>query len=82
MNAQFLDDAILAAFQEYIYQLTGIHYTDAKRYLLDGRVKKRTAEVGLKDGASYLDYLRHSPDSEKEVEQLIDQVSIHETSFF
>ena len=31
----FLDEMTFEAFQQFIHQLTGIHYTSAKRYLLD-----------------------------------------------
>ena len=82
MPDYFLDDATFQAFQEYIYRLTGIHYTRAKRYLLDTRVAKRARQAGLQDGAEYLDFLENNPDGKREIEQLIDQLSIHETSFF
>ena len=77
-----LDDQTYKAFRDYIQQLTGINYTDAKRYLLDGRVRRRMVEIGLDDGPSYLRFLQTDPRGKSEVESLIDQVSIHETSFF
>ena len=84
MNARefFLDDETFAAFQAYIYDLTGIHYTQAKRFLLDTRIKKRATAVGVEDGSSYLDFLKSHPDRKRELEELIDQVSTNETSFF
>lgn len=78
----FLDDRTFAEFQNYIYELTGITYTDSKRYLLDSRIRKRAGENNKADGNSYLDFLKNSPDGKKEIEELIDQVSTHETSFF
>lgn len=78
----FLDDQAFKAFQSYIYELTGIQYTDAKRQLLDIRVRRRATQAGLADGMGYLNFLKHNPNSKQEVEELIDQVSIHETSFF
>jgi|GEM_PF-238702 len=78
----FLDDRTFLQFRDYIYELTGISYTDGKRYLLDTRVRRRAQEVGMVDGSSYLDYLKNSPQREGEINLLIDQVSTHETSFF
>ena len=84
MNATgfFLDDQAFKAFQVYIYELTGIQYNDTKRQLLDIRVRRRATQAGLADGMGYLNFLKHNPNNKKEVEELIDQVSIHETSFF
>jgi chemotaxis protein methyltransferase CheR len=82
MSAQFLDDNAFRAFQEYIGRLTGIHYAEAKRYLLDARVRKRAGEVGCEDAADYLDFLQSDPRGRQEIDELIDQLSIHETSFF
>ncbi len=78
----FLDDTTFVQFRDYIYELTGIHYTDGKRYLLDTRVRRRALDVGMADGPSYLDFLKNNPKREAEINQLIDQVSTHETSFF
>jgi chemotaxis protein methyltransferase CheR len=77
----FLDDRTFAAFQVYVYELTGIHYTDSKRYLLDSRIKKRAQAAGL-DGRPYYDFITKSPASKRQVEELIDDVSTNETSFF
>jgi chemotaxis protein methyltransferase CheR len=79
---RFLDDQAYVVFKEYIFELTGIQYSEAKRQLLDIRIQNRASQVGLADPAAYLDYLKHNPNSKKEVGELIDQVSIHETSFF
>ncbi|MFT5377057.1 MAG: chemotaxis protein methyltransferase CheR [Candidatus Latescibacterota bacterium] len=81
-QAYFLDDRTFLQFRDYIYELTGISYTDGKRYLLDTRVRRRAQEVGMVDGSSYLDYLKNNPQREGEIDLLIDQVSTHETSFF
>lgn len=82
MSEPFLDDSAFRAFQEYIGQLTGIHYAETKRYLLDARVRKRAAAVGRADAADYLDFLQNDPRGKREIDALIDQISIHETSFF
>jgi chemotaxis protein methyltransferase CheR len=81
-QAFFLDDRTFVQFRDYIYELTGINYTDGKRYLLDTRVRRRAQEVGMADGLRYLDYLKNNAQRETEVNLLIDQVSTHETSFF
>ena len=81
-QAFFLDDRTFVQFRDYIYELTGINYTDGKRYLLDTRVRRRAQEMGMTDGLRYLDYLKNNAQREKEVNLLIDQVSTHETSFF
>ena len=82
MQTYFLDDQTFAQFRAYIYDLTGIDYTESKRYLLDTRVKRRARETNMDDGASYLNFLKTSADSQSEIDLLIDLVSTHETSFF
>ena len=82
MKPYFLDDPTFAQFRAYIYELTGIDYTESKRYLLDTRVRRRARETDMEDGAGYLHYLKTSADSQAEIDLLIDQVATHETSFF
>ncbi len=82
MQTYFLDDQTFAQFRAYIYDLTGIDYTESKRYLLDTRVKRRARETNMDDGASYLNFLKTSADNQSEIDLLIDLVSTHETSFF
>lgn len=81
-QAFFLDDRTFVQFRDYMYDLTGISYTDGKRYLLDTRVRRRAQEVGMADGESYLHYLKNNAQREVEINLLIDQVSTDETSFF
>ena len=60
MNSFFLDDQTFAQLQVYIYDLTGIDYTEGKRYLLDTRVRRRAHEMDMADGPSYLAFLKNS----------------------
>ena len=60
MNSFFLDDQTFAQLQVYIYDLTGIDYTEGKRYLLDTRVRRRACEMDMADGPSYLAFLKNS----------------------
>ncbi len=82
MQTYFLDDQTFAQFRAYIYDLTGIDYTESKRYLLDTRVRRRARETNMDDGPSYLNFLQTSAENQSEIDLLIDQVSTHETSFF
>lgn len=82
MQTYFLDDQTFAQFRAYIYDLTGIDYTESKRYLLDTRVRHRARETNMDDGPNYLSFLKSSADNQVEIDLLIDQVSTHETSFF
>lgn len=79
--ASGLSDATFDALRTLIYEQTGIYFRDNKRYLLESRVGRRVAVLGLPSYAAYLDLLRRA-DVRAELPELINAVTINETYFF
>lgn len=64
-----------------IYDLSGIYFTDSKKYLLESRISKRIAANNMKSFNEYINYLQ-SPISRKELGDLFEAITINETYFF
>ncbi|MDC1067926.1 protein-glutamate O-methyltransferase CheR [Candidatus Kapabacteria bacterium] len=64
-----------------LYKLTGIYYTDNKKYLLESRIQRRIDELKL---SSFEDYhkLINSFNGRDELNKLFDAITINETYFF
>jgi len=67
--------------RDYIYEHSGLHFSDAKLYFLENRISKRLAILGLD---SYRDYLEHiiNPLHKRELFALFDAITTNETSFY
>ncbi len=81
MSEDFLDDATFVALREYVRQLTGIHFADGKRYLLESRVRRRAQACGMMTAHDYLGFVRGG-DGGDERKILIADVTTNETSFY
>ena len=70
-----------AMIRDYIHEKSGIFFAENKMYLVKNRLIKRMAELGIK---SYRDYFYHVKYDAtlKEFNQLMNQVTTNETSFF
>lgn len=64
-----------------IYNLSGIYFTDSKKYLLESRISKR---IETNNMGSYSEYLTHlkSFAGRKELDSLFEAITINETYFF
>ncbi len=67
---------------ELLYDRSGLVFGPPKRQMLDGRVARRMAAVGVDTGTAYLDLLRSPHRGPGELLELLDAVTTHETSFF
>jgi chemotaxis protein methyltransferase CheR len=64
-----------------IYNLTGIYYTDNKKYLLESRIQRRLDHLNLKTFEEYIDLIG-SFSGREELNKLFDAITINETYFF
>ena len=73
MIAQSFDltDKEFHLFKEIIYRETGIHMSDKKKKLIVARLSKRLRALDLHSFTQYYEYLNDSPDSDKELVNLI-----------
>ncbi|NCS88527.1 MAG: chemotaxis protein CheR [Ignavibacteria bacterium CG2_30_36_16] len=69
-------------WRQYIYENCGIYFQDNKKYLLESRLQKRIAFLGLESFDHYLDHLKYSTNSSSEKKYLFEAITINETFFF
>lgn len=74
-----MDDSTLRKFLELVHLHTGITMTHAKKTLLQGRIRPRIKKLGLGSYTSYLDLIKND---KNEIQEFINLVTTHETSFF
>ena len=65
---------------EFIYRRTGMVFTEAKRYYIERRLVERMSIAGSVSFASYFTRLR--TDVDREIERLINAVTVNETYFY
>ena len=74
-----MDDSTLRKFLELVHLHAGITMTHAKKTLLQGRIRPRIKKLGLESYSSYLDLMKTD---KNEIQEFINLVTTHETSFF
>jgi chemotaxis protein methyltransferase CheR len=68
--------------RDLIYEKSGIFYADAKKYLLENRLKNRLNETGVASYENYYYYIRYRDPHGRELHRLFDVVTTNETYFF
>ena len=69
--------------RDYIYEKTGIFFTENKTYLLESRLANRLTELGFSTFEDYYFYLKYGGEQIKnEINSLFEVVTTNETSFF
>ncbi|MFO1527900.1 MAG: CheR family methyltransferase [Turneriella sp.] len=76
-----LTDREFAEFQRLIYDLAGIHMTDAKKALISGRLMKRLRHYALRSFSAYLAIVTDSANIE-ERQTMVNLLTTNETYFF
>lgn len=71
-----------ALLRSFVYEKTGIYFSDKKAYLLENRLKNRLQELNLSSLEDYYYYLRYGDGAKEELYNLFDVVTTNETSFF
>ncbi len=71
----------LSAFQNLLYEKSGIVLTDSKRALVESRVTQRLRALNMDSYSQYLQYVNEDKSGE-ELVQLIDVISTNITRFF
>lgn len=64
-----------------IYDMTGIYFTDSKKYLLESRILKRITANKMLTFADYINFIKTGP-GRKELDSLFEAITINETYFF
>ncbi len=69
-------------FRDFIYEKSGIYFTETKKYLLEGRISKRIDQLKMKSFDEYFRFVSAPTNSRKELPALFEAVTINETYFF
>jgi len=65
-----------------IYERSGIHFQDAKKYVLESRLARRLAELEMTTFDEYIMFLTIGPYRNDEFQEMFNRITINETSFF
>ena len=65
-----------------IYDRSGIHFPEAKKYILESRLSHRLGELELDDFDQYIALLSMGPYQQDEFQEMFNRITINETSFF
>ncbi len=65
-----------------IYDRSGIHFPDTKKYIIESRLSLRVAELEMEDFDQYISYLTMGPYQTEEFQEMFNRITINETSFF
>ena len=67
--------------RDIIVKVSGIMFSEHKKYLIENRLSKRLIELALTSFKEYINYLKSNPKREAEIVTLINLVTINETYF-
>ncbi len=81
-GAEPLSNAEFRQVRDFVYASSGLVFDEAKRFLLESRVRKRLRALGVAGVAEYLDLVRSPVRGGAELLELLDELTTHETSFF
>lgn len=68
--------------RDFIYEKTGIFYTENKKYLLENRLRNRLGEIGVSTFENYYYFIRYGDPQGRELHRVFDVVTTNETFFF
>jgi chemotaxis protein methyltransferase CheR len=71
-----------ARLSEIIYSRAGIHFPEAKKYILESRLSQRLRELEIEDFDQYIAFLTMGPYQSDEFQEMFNRITINETSFF
>ncbi|GAB4263540.1 MAG: protein-glutamate O-methyltransferase CheR [Deferrisomatales bacterium] len=77
-----LSDTQFRELRDFLYRRSGLFFSDTKKFLLESRLQKRLRALELDSAEEYLARLRSPARCGREVLELLDVVTTHETSFF
>lgn len=65
-----------------IYDRSGIHFPENKRYVLESRLSRRLQELEMDNYEDYISFLTMGPYQQEEFQEMFNKITINETSFF
>ncbi|MDR2884797.1 MAG: protein-glutamate O-methyltransferase CheR [Deferribacteraceae bacterium] len=80
-NTIKIKDEEFLELRDIIYKTSAIAFVESKKYLLENRLSKRLNELNFKSFKDYIYYLKYDNNRRKEMDVLINLVTINETYF-
>lgn len=77
-----MSEAQFGKLRTIIYDRSGIHFQDTKKYVLESRLTRRLEELNFENFDQYLMYLTAGPYQNEEFQEMFNRITINETSFF
>lgn len=77
-----MSDKQFADLRKIIYDRSGIHFPDTKKYVLESRLGHRLGELEMETYDDYLAFLTMGPYQMDEFQEMFNRITINETSFF
>ncbi len=77
-----MTEAEFKRLADIIYQRSGIHFPENKRYVLESRLGHRLAELEIDNYTQYIAFLTMGPYQTDEFQEMFNRITINETSFF
>lgn len=71
-----------AVMSKIIYDRSGIHFPEAKKYIIESRLSHRVLELEMESFDQYIAYLTMGPYQMEEFQEMFNRITINETSFF
>ncbi|MEL7473435.1 MAG: protein-glutamate O-methyltransferase CheR [Planctomycetota bacterium] len=68
--------------RKVIYDRSGIHFPDNKKYILESRLARRLDELEMDNFQQYVSFLTMGPYMADEFQEMFNRITINETSFF
>lgn len=81
-EAPKLTDAQFTKLRKVIYDRSGIHFQDTKKYVLESRLGRRLQELEFNSYDEYITFLTVGPYRDDEFQEMFNRITINETSFF
>lgn len=75
-------DEEFTQLRDFIYQQSGIHISENRKYLVENRLSNRVKDLNLKSFGEYYYYLRFDADKKNELSRLFEAITTNETSFY
>jgi len=77
-----MSDKQFEQLRKIVYDRAGIHFPEAKKYVLESRLARRLEELEFDDYDQYLMFITVGPYREDEFQEMFNRITINETSFF
>ncbi len=81
-TARTMSEGQFEKLRRIIYDRSGIHFPDTKKYVLESRLSRRLEELDFETFDQYLMFLTVGPYREDEFQEMFNRITINETSFF